>query len=135
MASDYAYDEDGYLWPFFVFTLAFIVTLPLTYLLVNRARDPAASFPRIKTTYRPSHADLVDAQRAKDKRKQQRNTGLTVGVVVGWAIMAYMLYLINTTAAPSQKVWNPYDILGISDVRFFFFSNAFSPLFLSPLTY
>lgn len=116
MSSEYAYDEDGHLWPFFVFTLAFIITLPLTYVLVNRSSDPAALFPRIKSDYRPKHGDLVDAQRSKYKR-QQRRIGLTIAVVVGWATIGYMLYLIRVTEVPSQKLWNPYDILGISEVR------------------
>ncbi len=116
MASDYTYDESGQLWPYFVFTLSCIITLPLTYVLTTSGRDTAALFPRIKTDYRPEHAELVEAQRAKDKRKQRR-LGLAVAVVVGWAIMAYMMYLIQTTEVPAaQKLWNPYDILGISEV-------------------
>ncbi|OAA58610.1 protein translocation complex component [Niveomyces insectorum RCEF 264] len=115
MSSDYNYDETGQLWPFFVFTLAFIITLPLTYFLVSRAGDPAAVFPRIQTDYRPPHADLVDAERKK-YRRQQRRLGLALAVAVGWATMGYMMYLIHYTDAPAaQRVWNPYDILGIAE--------------------
>ncbi len=117
MASDYTYDEDGQLWPYFVFTLSCIITLPLTYLLATGGRDTAALFPRIKTDYKPRHADVVEAQRAKVKRKQRR-VGLGIAVAVGWAAMSYMMYLIATTEVPpAQKLWNPYDILGISEVR------------------
>lgn len=115
MSSDYNYDEEGYLWPFFVFTLTTIVTLPMTYMLVNRTRDPASLFPRIQSDYKPKHDDLVAAQKAKDKRAQ-RKIGLTLAVIAGWAVMAYMLYLIQNTEVPSQKLWNPYDILGIAEV-------------------
>lgn len=31
--------------------------------------------------------------------------------------MAGMIYLIITTQRQTIKIWNPYDILGISDVR------------------
>ena len=31
--------------------------------------------------------------------------------------MAGMVYLIITTQRQTIKIWNPYDILGISDVR------------------
>lgn len=31
--------------------------------------------------------------------------------------MAFMAYLIYVTARTIPKIWNPYDILGISDVR------------------
>jgi translocation protein SEC63 len=31
--------------------------------------------------------------------------------------MAWMIYLIAVTARSSPKIWDPYDILGISRVR------------------
>lgn len=37
--------------------------------------------------------------------------------MVGWAVMAGMVYLIMVTTPVHMKLWNPYDILGISDVR------------------
>lgn len=114
MSTDYTYDEEGYLWPFFVFTLALIITLPLTYLLAKRSRDPAASFPRTQTNFRHAHSDTVDSLRKQERRKD-RKLWLVVAVLTGWAVMGYMLYLIQTTEAPSQKLWNPYDILGISE--------------------
>jgi len=114
MSTDYAYDEEGHLWPFFVFTLALIVTVPLTFSLVNRSRDPAAAFKRIHTNYKHRNSDLVDSLRKKEKRKN-RKIWLTLAVMVGWAVMGYMLYLIQTTEAPIAKLWNPYDILGISE--------------------
>lgn len=39
-----------------------------------------------------------------------------ITVLVGWATMAFMAYLIYVTARTIPKIWNPYDILGISDV-------------------
>ena len=123
MASDYNYDEDGYLWPFFAFTLSFIITMPLTYVLFAKTSDPASLFSRIETDYKPDHAEFVEAERAKYKRKQRR-LGLGIAVVVGWAVMGYMLYLIQTTEAPIQKLWNPYDILGISEVGSMLYSRT-----------
>ncbi|KAL8388636.1 hypothetical protein RB595_009117 [Gaeumannomyces hyphopodioides] len=114
MSSDYSYDEEGHLWPFFVFTLTTIVTLPLTYMLVNRTGDPAASFPRIKTDYSPKDGTIVKTVKSAEKRRHRR-LGLAFFVVAGWAVMGYMLYLISVTEAPDHKLWNPYDILGLSD--------------------
>lgn len=114
MSAEYAYDEDGHLWPFFVFTLTLIITLPLTYLLVSRSRDPAASFKRIQTNFKHDQSDLIESLRKKDKRKD-RKLWLLFFVLGGWAIMAYMLYLIQTTEAPVAKLWNPYDILNIPE--------------------
>ena len=133
MSSDYSYDEEGHLWPFFVFTLSSLVTVPLTYSLVNRTRDPAASFPRVKTDYRPEHAELIEAKRRREKRKQRTIWPVLIALA-GWAIMAYTLYLTYVTPAPSQKIWNPYDILGLSEVCVLSFQlpNSLLPLSFSP---
>ncbi|KAI6092590.1 Sec63 Brl domain-containing protein [Hypoxylon rubiginosum] len=114
MNSDYSYDEQGQFYPFFIFTLTTIVTLPLTYSLLAPNKDAAALAPRLKTTYKPEHADLIEAQRAAQKRKQRR-IKRAIAVVLGWAVMAGMFYLIITTQRTVAKIWNPYDILGVSE--------------------
>ncbi|KAI0480245.1 protein translocation complex component [Xylariaceae sp. FL0804] len=115
MSSDYSYDEQGQFYPFFIFTLSTIVTLPLTYSLLKPSQDLEALAPRIQTQYKPEHADLVQAQRAAHKRRQ-RKVKRAIAVVTGWAIMAGMLYLIVTAPqSAATKIWNPYDVLGISE--------------------
>ncbi|KAK3944286.1 hypothetical protein QBC46DRAFT_374902 [Diplogelasinospora grovesii] len=114
MSTDYAYDEEGHLWPFFIFTIALIATLPLTYMLIKRSRDPAAAFKRIQTNHKHEHTSLIESLRTQEKRKD-RKLWLMLSVAVGWAVMAYMLYLINTTDVPAQKLWNPYEILNIPE--------------------
>lgn len=114
MSTEYSYDEEGYLWPHFVFTLTTIITLPVTYIAIKRSRDPAASLQRIQTKFKPAHADIVDSLRRRDRRKD-RKIWLILLAMAGWAIMSYMLYLISTTEVPAPKLWNPYDILGISE--------------------
>jgi translocation protein SEC63 len=92
-----------------------IVTIPLTYSVLKPSSDLGATAPRIKSDFRPEHADLIDGQRKAQKRKERKlKRGITV--VAGWAIMALMAYLIVVTARTIPKIWNPYDILGISDV-------------------
>jgi translocation protein SEC63 len=115
--SSYDYDTDSSMWPFFAFTVTAITTVPATYFLLKGSiNDPSKLFPRVQTDYKPKHADLVAAQRAKD-RKQNRRVGLTIFVLLGWAVMAYTLYLIHYVETPAvQRTWNPYDILGISEV-------------------
>lgn len=116
MSTDYAYDEEGHLWPFFVFTLTSIVTVPLTYSLIKSSRnDPAAALKRIQTDYKHDQSSVVDTLRKSEKRKDGTKLWLIALVLAGWAVMGYMLYLIKTTEAPVQNIWNPYDILGISD--------------------
>ncbi|KAK1832299.1 hypothetical protein QBC39DRAFT_349170 [Podospora conica] len=115
MSAEYAYDEEGYLWPSFVFVLAFVITLPLTYSAISRSRDPTAAFKRVQTTFKHSHSGIVESLRKKEKRKDRKVVWLGLAALVGWATMGYMLYLIQTTEAPVQKLWNPYDILNIPE--------------------
>lgn len=112
--TDYSYDEQGQFFPFFILTVVGIVTVPLTYSLLKPSSDFGATAPRIKTDYRPEHADLIDGQRKAQKRKERR-LKRGIAVIVGWAVMALMAYLIMVTARTVPKIWNPYDILGISD--------------------
>ncbi|KIN06135.1 hypothetical protein OIDMADRAFT_38491 [Oidiodendron maius Zn] len=112
--TDYSYDEQGQFFPFFILTVVGIVTVPLTYSLLKPSSDFGATAPRIKTDYRPEHADLIDGQRKAQKRKERR-LKRGIAVIVGWAVMALMVYLIMVTARTVPKIWNPYDILGISD--------------------
>jgi len=116
--SDYNYDESGHLWPFFVLTLSFVIGVPLTWLLWMRIRAASAGSRRggAKSTAQLYNAATVEADRESYQRAQ-RNIGLAIVVFLFWAVMAYMLYLIKTTPAPVSELWNPYDILGISEVR------------------
>lgn len=116
MSTDYAYDEEGHLWPFFVFTLTSIVTVPITYSLIKSSRnDPAAALKRIQTDYKHGQSAVVDTLRKSEKRKDGSKPWLIALVIAGWAVMGYMIYLIKTTDAPVQHLWNPYDILGIAE--------------------
>ncbi|KAI1432955.1 Sec63 Brl domain-containing protein [Xylaria sp. CBS 124048] len=114
MSSDYSYDEQGQFYPFFIFTLSTIVTLPLTYSLLAPSKTPEALAPSIRTSYKPEHADLIQAQ-AKAYKRKQRRIKRTIAALLGWALMAGMLYLIITTQRTTAKIWNPYDILGLSE--------------------
>ncbi|KAK0124490.1 secretory subunit, variant 2 [Cadophora gregata] len=104
----------GQFFPFFVLTVVGIVTIPLTYSVLKPSSDPGATAPRIKSDFRPEHADLVDSQR-KAQRRKERKLKRAIAVVAGWAIMGFMAYLIVVTARIIPKIWNPYDILGIKD--------------------
>lgn len=111
----YADRSQGQFFPFFVLTVVGIVTIPLTYIVLKPSSDPGATAPRIKTDFRPEHADLIDVQR-KAQRRKERKLKRVISVIAGWAIMAFMAYLIYVTARTIPKIWNPYDILGIPDV-------------------
>lgn len=72
--------------------------------------------PLVNTGFQPPNSDLIAAARRR-QAKRERNLRKFVLISAGWALFAYMLYLIITTEATVNKIWNPYDILGISEVR------------------
>ena len=108
----------GQFFPFFILTVTGLVTVPVTWTLLSplKSRSDAATSLRIKTNFKPEHVDQIDGLRAAQKRKQWR-VKRTVFVLVGWALMALMAYLIATTQRVESKLWNPFDILGIPEVR------------------
>jgi translocation protein SEC63 len=111
----------GQFFPVFILTIVGIVTLPLTYSVLKPSSDPGATAPRIQSDYRPEHADIVDTQR-KAQRRKDRRLKRAITVMIGWSVMALMAYLIYVTARTIPKIWNPYDILGISEVQHLFSS-------------
>ena len=115
MSSEYTYDNDAQFFPFFVLTMTTLVTVPLTYSLLRSPSDTSTTGKnaQIKSSYQPDNADLIDAQRAKAKRKELRLKRMLTAVT-GWAVMAYMIYLMVVTAREAPTVWDPFDILDIS---------------------
>ena len=116
MSSEYGYDEDGQLWPFFTFTITAIAAIPLTWNLVRHRPSLLDETPRFATKTTHANEAAVDAVRAKFHHKQRR-LGFMLFVAAVYAVAGYSLYLILNMDTPvAQAVWNPYDILGIPDV-------------------
>ncbi|KAI9890266.1 MAG: secretory subunit [Vezdaea aestivalis] len=113
MATDYNYDDQGQFFPFFILTITGLVTLPLTYTLLKPTKELENTAPRIKSDFRPKHAELVDGQKRKQWRRERRLKRM-ITAAVGWAVIAFMCYLIKVTARSTPKLWDPYDILGVS---------------------
>ncbi|KAJ5819262.1 hypothetical protein N7474_004853 [Penicillium riverlandense] len=119
MSSDYTYDEQGQFFPFFILTLTGLVTLPLTYNLLKPSKVDAPhtelenTAPRIKSDFKPQHGDLIEAQKRKRLRKERRIKRI-VTVILGYLVMAWMVYLILVTARSTPKLYDPYEILGIA---------------------
>lgn len=94
-----------------------LVTLPLTYSLLKPTGEDDSKAVPVKTDYKHKHADVVSDLRAAQKRKQRRIKRALVAIG-GWILMGGMAYLIMNTTPVVNKIWNPYDILGISEVGF-----------------
>lgn len=123
----------GQFFPYFILTVTTLVTVPVTISFLRPskgARTPtvAATWPatdvhlelentgtRIESDFAPEHADLIHGQRKKQKRLERR---IKRGIVMllGWSLNALMVYLIIVTARTVPKIWDPYEVLGISMV-------------------
>jgi translocation protein SEC63 len=114
MSNEYNYDNDAQFFPFFFLTVTSLVTIPLTYTLLRAPSDSATASkaPKIESPAPPSHADIIDTQRAKQKRKELRMKRI-ITAVTGWVVIAYMVYLMSVTARHAPKIWNPYGILDV----------------------
>jgi len=126
----------GQFFPFFFVTVAGLVTLPVTYSLLRPSKgahpqetltlktccpdlhdtDLENTAPRIESSYSPEHADLIEGQRRRQKRRERKLKRMIVAAM-GWAFMALMIYLMTVTARSETKIWDPYEILGIPTVR------------------
>lgn len=115
MSSEYNYDADAQFFPFFVLTITALITLPLTYTLLRSPSDVSGSSKgyQITTDYQPDNADIIDTQRAKQKRKELR-TKRMLTAAAGWLVMAYMAYLMAVTPRTAEKPWDPFAVLDIS---------------------
>ena len=71
--------------------------------------------PRIKSDFKPEDEDLIQGQKRKQWRKERKLKRI-VTVALGYAVMAWMIYLIMVTARTIPTIWDPYNILGISRV-------------------
>ena len=58
----------------------------------------------------------MEKQRKKQKRREWRIKRAIVSLI-GWSVIAGMIYLIIVTAQNVPKIWDPYDVLGVSRVR------------------
>lgn len=94
-------------------TMVGLVTVPLTYNILKPSTDLENTAARIESDFKPKDDGIIQAQRRRQKKKE-RKTKRIVAVVLGYAFMAYMVYLIVTTQRTIPKLWDPYDILGVS---------------------
>ncbi|KAL9615150.1 MAG: hypothetical protein Q9167_000356 [Letrouitia subvulpina] len=110
MSTDYTYDEQGQFFPYFILTISALVTVPLTYSLLKPTKELENTAPRIKSDFKPQHENLIQGQKRKQWRRERRLKRI-ITVVVGYLIIALMMYLISVTNTTIPKIWDPYDIL------------------------
>jgi translocation protein SEC63 len=120
-STDYNYDEAGQFFPYFILTIAAIVTVPTTYSWLRPRKELENTAPRIHTEYRPDDADLIDTVKGRQRRRERKTKRMLLSVV-GWTTMAFMVYLIIVTARSVPNIWDPYEVLGIGYVSCAYYS-------------
>lgn len=84
--------------------------------ITDRETELENTAPRIRSDYKPVDEDLIQGQKRKQWRRERRLKRI-ITVFVGYATIAWMIYLIIVTARTVPKLWDPYSILDISRVR------------------
>ncbi|KAJ4311594.1 secretory subunit [Neodidymelliopsis sp. IMI 364377] len=111
--TDYNYDEQGQFFPYFILTVTTLVTVPATISFFRPSKELENTGTTIESNFTPEHADLIQGQRKKQKRSERR-TKRGVLMLGGWSLNALMVYLIYVTARTITKIWDPYEVLGVS---------------------
>jgi translocation protein SEC63 len=115
MASDYNYDAEGQFYPFFILTIAGLVTLPLTYNIFKADTNVEAAAPPAKYNYKTDDEGLIQESKRKAKRRERKIKRM-LAATLGYLVMAGMVYLIIVTARTTPRIYDPYSILGVSRV-------------------
>ena len=112
-SSDYNYDVEGHFFPFFMLTMVGLVTIPLTYNVLKPSTELEQTAAHVESDFKPKDEDLIQAQKKRRRRKERKFKRL-VAAVFGWISMAYLAYLVYNSEQTKVKLWDPYDILGVS---------------------
>ena len=112
-SSDYNYDAEGQFFPFFMLTMVGLVTIPLTYNVLKPSTELEQTAAHVESDFKPKDEDLIQAQKKRQRRKERKLKRI-VAVVFGWISMAYLAYLVYNSEQTKVKLWDPYDILGVS---------------------
>ena len=111
--TDYNYDENTQFFPFFVFTLSAIITLPITYNVLKASTKLESTAPRITSDFHPPDDDIIQTQKKRQVRRERKFKRICL-MALGYAVMAWMMYLIIITQRTAPRIWDPYEVLGIS---------------------
>lgn len=110
--TDYNYD-DGQFYPIFILVIAAVLTFPATWSSIKSSKEIEDTAPRIQSSYKPQDADLIEGLKKKQKRRERKIKRMLFSGA-GWAVMFWMVYLILVTARTTPKIWDPYEVLGVS---------------------
>ncbi|KAG2216131.1 hypothetical protein INT45_005643 [Circinella minor] len=114
--AEYAYDEEGYNFLYFVISVLSLCLVPITLQSLYSAWKSAKS----KNEQNLCQCDTCQKERTKI-RKTESNRVLKqlfkpkfLFLIAGWFAVALLAYQVSFASEPVQQ-WDPYEILGISE--------------------
>jgi translocation protein SEC63 len=121
MASEYAYDEEGETWPFFIMALLCFILIPLTVRYVYRIISGGDANGNHKIvgaiTEDYNSVDVPNKSHIKSFRSKQKSGKIfnktLIILAVGWAAFAYVA-LYMTKEVNLKGAFDPYHILDVS---------------------
>lgn len=117
-SSEYIYDADGEVWPFYVMAVLSFILIPITaqwvYGVISSDVTLSKGVPgAITVTVDDTEAGVVSKYKAKQRRLKVFNRKLLF-IVVGWLVVAYIgLYLTKEGTKAAVK-FDPYTLLDVS---------------------
>ncbi|KAK6460090.1 hypothetical protein DFJ63DRAFT_257892 [Scheffersomyces coipomensis] len=121
-SSQYTYDEEGEVWPFFVLALLSFILVPLTvswFYNAFIAVDTISSNSKIKGAILETadSIDVANANEIKKYRSKQKSSKIfnktLIVLIIGWGIVFYINKYL-TKYADIKTIFDPYLILDIS---------------------
>lgn len=111
--TEYNYDDENQFSPIFILVLTLIPTLWTTWSVLRPSKDLENTAPRPRSDHQEQDAERIEILKKKQKRRE-RKVKRMIFTAVGWAIIFWMGYLILVTQRIMPKLWDPYEVLGIS---------------------
>ncbi|KTW29539.1 uncharacterized protein T551_02155 [Pneumocystis jirovecii RU7] len=109
--SHYSYDEEGHFFPFVVLTFLIIILIPTTFPFLHNRYKKETIIPCSCGSCKEQ--DKVLREYKKRTIKNPKISKKAVFVCIGWSLVVYIIYQISEIKV-QHKVWDPYEILGIS---------------------
>ncbi|KAK6204961.1 uncharacterized protein RJT21DRAFT_117441 [Scheffersomyces amazonensis] len=120
-SSEYIYDEDGEVWPFFVLSILTFILLPITISWAYRAFiavDSLSSNAKIKGAIleNSESVEVNNVKEIKKYRNKQQSSRIfnktLIFLIIGWSIVFYINKNL-TQYADIKSIFDPYLILDI----------------------
>ncbi|KAI9094099.1 Sec63 Brl domain-containing protein [Phlyctochytrium arcticum] len=107
--SQYAYDETGAIFNYFLLTFLAMVLIPVTYSsLFSRNTAESVTICKCKECQQKRIRLL-----ATKKKEQPLISVRSVVLVLGWILLTYVAYQVATTTIEEKSTFDPYALLGV----------------------